>query len=92
MFAIVDAKSGELLAGNSVNEPTLTLVEVEAWFNNQGFAGKLAADGTRMRDVSMATMSYAQREIVVRMRALPVRERLELARYFSIDLLREKMT
>jgi hypothetical protein len=92
MFAIVDVKTGVVVAGGSVDEPAMTLIEVEAWFNDQAFVSKLAADGTRMRDVSPSTMTAAQRDVVLRMRALPVKERLELARYFSISHLREKLT
>ena len=90
-FAIIDGKSGEIVAGESSQTPRLTLPEVEDWFNQQGFGGKLAADGTRLRDVGLETMTPAQREIVERMQALPRSDRLLLARYFSTALLREKL-
>jgi uncharacterized protein with WD repeat len=85
-FAIVDVTSGEVVAGESVEKPRLSLREVEDWFNAQNFVAKVASDGTHLRDVSPATMTTAQREIVARIAMLPEGERLELMRYLSAQL------
>ena len=89
-FAIVDVASGAVILGGSALQPEATLVEVEAWFNAQGFEGKLAADGTRMRDTSPETMTAAQRDVLNWLQSLPLAERRELVRYLSASLLLEK--
>jgi hypothetical protein len=85
-FAIVDLKSGKVVAGESVAAPRLSLSEVEDWYNAQNFNAKVASDGTRLRDVSPLTMTPAQRDIVARIAMLPKEERLELVRYLSAHL------
>jgi len=75
-FANVDLKSGEVVAGKSAPNPRLSLSQVEDWYNAQNFNAKVASDGTRLRDVSPATMTPAQREIVARITSLPEEERL----------------
>jgi hypothetical protein len=89
-FAIVDPKTGQVVAGESVTSPRLSLSEVEDWYNEQEFVSKIASDGTPLRDVSPKTMSSAQRDIVARIALLPEEERLELVRYLSAQLLVRK--
>src|SRR5262249_60121933 len=55
-FAIVDLKTGEVVAGESAAVPRLSLSEVEDWYNAQNFGAKVASDGTRLRDLSPLTM------------------------------------
>jgi hypothetical protein len=69
--------------GNSAANPRLSLSQVEDWYNAQNSNAKVASDGTRLRDVSPATMTPAQREIVARIAMLSEKERLELMRYLS---------
>jgi hypothetical protein len=85
-FAIVDLKSDEVVTGNSAANPRLSLSQVEDWYNAQNFNAKVASDGTRLGDVSPATMTAAQREIVARITMLSEEERLELMRYLSAQL------
>lgn len=86
-FAIVDLKSGEVVAGESVIAPRLSLSQVEDWCNAQDFNRKVASDGTRLRDVTPLTMTPGQRDIVARIAMLPEDERLELVRYLSAQVL-----
>ena len=88
-FAIVDLKSGQVVAGESVVKPRLSISEVEDWYNAQNFEAKVVSDGTRLRDVSPLTMTPAQRDIVARIAMLPEGERLELVRFLSAQLLVE---
>jgi len=39
-FAIVDIKSGEVVAGESVAKPRLSLSQIEDWYNAQNFCGE----------------------------------------------------
>lgn len=85
-FAIVDEKSGEVVAGESVTSPRLSLSDMEDWYNAQDFVSKIASDGTHLRDLSPLTMTAAQREILARLAMLPEHDRLELIRYLSAQL------
>jgi hypothetical protein len=89
-FAIVDLKSGKVVAGESAETPELSLSQVEDWYNAQNFGAKVASDGTRLRDVSPLTMTPGQRDVVARIALLPEDERLELIRYLSAQLLVEQ--
>jgi hypothetical protein len=89
-FAVIDLKSGTAVVGESAQAPSATLADVERWFNMQGFAGKVAADGGRLRDFCKESMNAAQRDILERMWALPRDERTAMLRYLSAWLLRER--
>jgi len=89
-FAIVDLKSGDVVAGESASRPRLSLSEVEDWYNAQDFITKLASDGTRLRDMSPATMTPGQRDVLARIAMLPEDERLEVVRYLTARLTMHK--
>lgn len=90
-FAVVERDTGKVVVGENARWPAASLSEVEYWFNNQGFTGKVAADGALLHKLADETMSSAQRDIVQRMEKLPLKERLELRRFFSTRLLLEKL-
>jgi hypothetical protein len=85
-FAVVDAKTRSVVAGGSVEKPELSLSQVEDWYNAQEFLAKVASDGTRLRDMSPATMTPGQREVVERVAKLPRAEQLEVIRYLTTML------
>jgi hypothetical protein len=85
-FAVVDLESGDVVAGESASRPRLSLSEVEDWYNAQDFLSKVASDGTRLRDLSPATMTPGQRDALARIAMLPEGERRELVRYLTAQL------